>query len=212
MTTKIRYLPDQTDPARLYKLVAGLVVPRPIALVSTVDRDGRANLAPFSWFNAVSTDPPYLCISIGRHAGDRPKDTLNNILATGEFVVNLVGEAIAPQQDACAQAHPSGVDEFQASGLTPAPASLVRPPCVAESKAWFECTLTQALPLPRGSYTLVLGEVVAIHVDSDVVGAQGRIDMAALRGVGRLAGRDYCRLGDAFSLEHDSFNRFGQRP
>ena len=212
MTAKIRYLPDQTDPARLYKLVAGLVVPRPIALVSTVDRDGRANLAPFSWFNAVSTDPPYLCVSIGRHAVDRAKDTLNNILATGEFVVNLVGEAIAQQQDACAHAHPPGVDEFQASGLTPAPASLVRPPCVAESKAWFECRLAQALPLPRSSYTLVLGEVAAIHVDSDVVGAEGRIDMAALRGVGRLAGRNYCRLGDAFSLEHDSFNRFGQRP
>jgi len=211
VTTKIRYLPGQTDPARLYKLVAGLVVPRPIALVSTVDPDGRANLAPFSWFNALSTDTPYLCISIGRH-GDRPKDTLNNVLATGEFVVNLVGEAIASQQDACAQAHPPCVDEFQASGLTPVPASLVGPPCVAESKAWFECKLAQALPLPRSSYTLVLGEVIAIHVDPDVVSSEGRVDMAALRGVGRLAGRDYCRLGDAFSLEHDSFNRVGQRP
>lgn len=211
MTTKIRYLPDQTDPARLYKLVAGLIVPRPIALVSTINADGQANLAPFSWFNALSTDPPYLGISIGRHAAGRPKDTLNNVLATGEFVVNLVSESIASQQDVCARAHPPGIDEFQASGLTPVPASLIRPPCVAESKAWFECKLAQALPLPRSSYTLVLGEVIAIHVEPDVVSEEGRIDLRALDAVGRLAGRHYCRLEDSFSLEHDSFNRFGQR-
>ena len=211
MTAKVRYIPHDTNPACLYKLVAGLVVPRPIALVSTIDRNGRPNLAPFSWFNALATDPPYLGISVGQHPNDRPKDTLNNVLATGEFVVNVVGTSIAAQQDICAHAYAADVDEFQASGLTPVPATLVRPPCVAESKAWFECKLVHTLPLPRSSYTLIIGEVIAIHVDADIVN-ECRIDMKALDVVGRLAGPEYCRLNDTFSLEHDSFNHTGLRP
>ncbi|VCU68480.1 Flavoredoxin [Pigmentiphaga humi] len=212
MADKIRFIPDQTDPARLYKLVAGLVVPRPIALTSTVDAQGRANLAPFSWFNAIAADTPHLCLSIGEHPGGRTKDTLANILSTGEFVINAVGESIATRMDACAREYPPDVDEFAATGLTPVPASLVRPPCVAESSAWFECRLVQALPLPRSSYTLVIGEAVAIHVDAGAIDARGRIDMAALRNIGRLAGNAYCRLDQPFSLEHDSFNRYGPHP
>ncbi|MCK9507523.1 MAG: flavin reductase family protein [Pigmentiphaga sp.] len=207
MDGKTSFDPSQADAAQLYKLLAGLVVPRPIALVSTINAQGVRNLAPFSWFSVAATDPPYLSVSIARRADGRRKDTLENLLQTRVFTVNLVGEEMAVQQDRCAQDFPAEADEFEVAGLTPVPGTRVPSFCVAESRAWFECELFQSLALPDSSYTLVIGKVLMIHVDERVLDQRLRIDPDRLNAIGRLAGRSYCRLNDRFMLDHDSFKQ-----
>jgi flavin reductase (DIM6/NTAB) family NADH-FMN oxidoreductase RutF len=204
--SKIDLDPTAMDRTLVYKIVAGSVLPRPIGLISTVSVDGRNNVAPFSWFNALSSDPPYVCVSIGTHMGDgRPKDTLKNIIDTGEFVVNIVSEDIVRAQDMCAREYPADIDEFAVSGLTPSASRMVAAPAVLESRVNFECRLFKTIPLPRSTYTLVLGEIVFMRVHEEVLEESGRINRAKLLPVGRLAGNAYCRTTDAFTLDHDAF-------
>ncbi len=204
---KIDLDPQTMERIRVYKIVAGSVVPRPIGLTSTVGRDGRHNLAPFSFFNALSSDPPYVCLSISKHIPDgRAKDTLRNILDTGEFVANIVSEDMAKAQDICSREYPAGTDEFAMSGLTPSPSTRVAAPGVLESRVNFECKLFQVTPLPKSSYTLVIGEVVFMHVAEEVLEESGRINLAKLKPIGRLVGNAYCRTSDAFTLDHDTFD------
>jgi flavin reductase (DIM6/NTAB) family NADH-FMN oxidoreductase RutF len=204
---KLDFDPAVMERLRIYKIVAGSVLPRPIGLISTVGRNGQHNLAPFSFFNALSSDPPYVALSISRHIPDgRPKDTLRNIRDTGEFVANVVSEEIAQAQNECGREYPPDVDEFAVTGLTPARSTAVRPPAVLESKVNFECRLFKEIELPKSSYTLVLGEVVHMRVDEDVMEPSGRINLARLRPVGRLVGNAYCRISDSFTLERDTFD------
>lgn len=204
---KLDFDPAQMERIRVYKIVAGSVLPRPIGLISTAGRDGRRNLAPFSFFNALSSDPPYVAISISTHIPDgRPKDTLRNILETGEFVANLVSEDIVKAQDVCAHEYPPGTDEFEVSGLTPAPSLRVGAPAVLESRVNFECRLFQATPLPKSSYTLVVGEVVHMRVAEEVMEEGGRVNLKKLAPVGRMVGNAYCRTHDIFTLERDTFD------
>ncbi len=201
------------DRTRVYKIVAGSVVPRPIGLISTVGRDGRYNLAPFSFFNALSSDPPYVCISISSQIPDgRPKDTLRNILDTGEFVVNIVSEDIARAQNICAREYPPEIDEFEVSGLTPAASKRVTAPAVLESRVNFECKLFQTIPLPKSSYTLVLGEVIHMRVEEELMEASGRVNLGKLAPVGRLVGNAYCRISDSFTLDYDTFDTLAMIP
>lgn len=210
---KLDFDPETLDRQRVYKIIAGAVVPRPIGLISTLGRDGRRNVAPFSWFNALSSDPPYLCVSIATHIPDgRPKDTLRNILDTGEFVANIVSEDIAHAQNVCAQPYPPETDEFQVSGLTPAPSIKVRAPTVLESKVNFECKLFQAIPLPRTSYTLCIGEVVHMRLEQEVIEENGRIRLDKLLPVGRLVGNGYCTIADAFTLDYNSLDEIAKAP
>jgi flavin reductase (DIM6/NTAB) family NADH-FMN oxidoreductase RutF len=210
---KLDFDPAVLDRARVYKIVAGAVVPRPIGLISTVGADGRKNVAPFSWFNALSSDPPYLCVSIATHIPDgRPKDTLRNILATREFVANIVSESIAYAQNVCAKAYPADTDEFEISGLTPAPSVKVKAPTVLESKVNFECRLFQAIALPNSSYTLCIGEVIHMRVARDVIEPSGRIDLDKLEPVGRLVGNAYCTISDRFTLDYDSLETIAKAP
>ena len=210
---KLNLDPGEMERTRVYKIIAGAVVPRPIGLISTVGRDGRHNVAPFSWFNALSADPPYVCISISTRIPDgRPKDTLRNILDTGEFVVNIVSEDIAAAQGVCSGDYPPDTDEFKISGLTPAPSIRVKAPLVLESRVNFECKVFQTIPLPKSSYTMIIGEVVYIHVDEDVLEENGRIRLDRLRPVGRLVGNAYCTTRDVFSLEQDTFATLGKLP
>ncbi len=191
--------PTSVDPRVAYGILAGAVVPRPIAFVSTIAPDGVRNLAPFSFFNAVCADPPVVCISITVR---RPsKDTLANIRATGELVVNIVSESLAAQMNLCAGEYPPDVDEFDVSGLTPVASDLVRPPRVGESPVAMECRLRQVIEVsPRpGGASLVLGEVVRFHVDDRIL-RDGRIDQDALAAVGRMSGQTYCRTRDRFTL------------
>src|SRR6266849_5705477 len=136
----------KTVPANVsYRVLVGSVVPRPIAFVSTASPEGVYNLAPFSFFNAVCGDPPVICFSpVWRNP---PKDTLANIRASGEFVINIVSEEFAEKMNLCSGEYPPDVDEFKMSGLTPVPSDLIRPPRVAESHVNMECKLLQLIEI-----------------------------------------------------------------
>ena len=195
----LTYTTAQLDDARIYRLLASLVVPRPIALVSTVSETGVANIAPFSFYNVASAAPPVLSISIDLRYGRDTKDTVVNIRATHEFVVNVVSEPIAQPMNVASFDWPPEVDEFAAAGLTPDYSTVhVRAPRIAESPAQFECRLLQTVEL--GKWTLILGEVLAFHCDKRLLDERFRIDMDRLRAVGRLTGNQYCRTADRFSL------------
>jgi flavin reductase (DIM6/NTAB) family NADH-FMN oxidoreductase RutF len=195
--------PGSTLPSDVYKLMIGAIVPRPIAFVSTRSPDGILNLAPFSFFTAVSANPPVICFSpMIRGANGVRKDTLANIERTREFVVNVVSEDFIQQVNICSAEFPPEVDEFQASGLTPIPSDVVTPPRVKESRINMECRLVQVVHVsskPLGG-SLVLGEVVRFHVDDAVV-VDGMIDPDKLRPVGRMGGPAYIRTTDRFNIE-----------
>ncbi|MDX1449330.1 MAG: flavin reductase family protein, partial [Acidimicrobiia bacterium] len=158
------------DPAEVsdqdaYKLLIGLVVPRPIGWIGSVDAAGVRNLAPYSFFNAVAATPPTVLFSpLSRSGG--AKDTLSNVRETGEFTVNVASYDLADSMNSSSAAHPREVDEFEVTGLTPVVGSKVAAPLVAEAKANLECVVTQLVPVGRPPLdgTLVIGEVVAFHV------------------------------------------------
>ncbi|HEV3333875.1 MAG TPA: flavin reductase family protein [Bryobacteraceae bacterium] len=198
-TEKLILDPATTPPQSIYKLLIGSVVPRPIAFVSTLSPDGVPNLAPFSFFNVICAEPPTVCFSTGFRVPS--KDTLANVKATGEFVVNMVSEEIAEQMNLCSGDYPAGVDEFQVSGLTPAPSDLVKPPYVLESHVNMECRLVQmveASTRPLGG-TLIIGEVVRFHIDGEIF-ENFRIDPGKLCAVGRMGGNEYTRTRDRFQM------------
>ena len=198
--------PADCDLKQIYKLLVGIVVPRPIALVSTVDRNGIANLAPFSAFCQVGVHPPAVlfCPAL-RAPGDAGpglrKDTLRNVEETGEFVVNTVSEAIAAAANETASEVPPDVDEFELAGLTPIASEVVRPSRVAESPAQMECKLLQIVYVGRepGAGVVVLGEVVRFHVREDLFD-DFRVDPAGLDAVGRMAGNTWVRTRDRIEL------------
>src|SRR5712692_2959989 len=204
-----------------YKLLVSTVVPRPIALATTVDRAGRVNAAPFSFFNAVSSIPPVVVLGISPGAGsngagpdgagpngdgDGYKDTERNIRETGEFVVNLVDEAIAERMNICAVDFPSAIGELEKAGLTPVASVGIRPPRIAESPVSFECQRITGLSL-GGNSTLEIGRVIHIHIRDDLVDPE-RYYVATdkMRLVGRMHGRGwYARTSDLFLMERISF-------
>jgi flavin reductase (DIM6/NTAB) family NADH-FMN oxidoreductase RutF len=186
------------------RVLTGVVVPRPIAFVSTRSAAGQVNLSPFSFFNAVAYDPPTLVFSCSKYAAgwpDKKKDTLANIEETGEFVVNVVVDDIAEAMNQTAAEYPTEVNEFEVAGLTPAPSDLVRPPRVAESPVNMECRLVQVVPIGSGRHQhgLVIGEIVLLHIRDDIISGH-RIDQQKLRATGRLAGNMYCHTSDIFEL------------
>ncbi|MEJ5223218.1 MAG: flavin reductase family protein [Anaerolineales bacterium] len=187
----------------VYKLLSGAVVPRPIGWISTIDAEGRPNLAPFSFFNVVCANPPtVLFCPMVRSRDAQTKDTLNNVRATGEFVVNIVTESLAPAMNLTAAELPPGQDEFAHAGLAKAPSHTVRPPRVAASPIHFECRLHQIIeisPEPGGG-AVVLGIVQHIHVDENVLSGEWRIEPSALQPIGRMAGNFYTRTRELFEL------------
>jgi flavin reductase (DIM6/NTAB) family NADH-FMN oxidoreductase RutF len=187
----------------IYKLMVGVIVPRPIAFVSSISPDGVLNLAPFSFFTAISANPPVVCFSpMVRGSDGSVKDTLRNIAATKEFVVNVVSEDFAQQMNVCSTEFSPDVDEFAASHLTPIPSDLVKPPRVAESHVNMECRLVQIVTIsekPLGG-SLVIGEVVRFHVDDAVV-RDFKADPDLLRPIGRMGGPTYTRVTDRFDME-----------
>jgi flavin reductase (DIM6/NTAB) family NADH-FMN oxidoreductase RutF len=191
--------PATTTPINNYKLLVGVVVPRPIAFVSTISPEGVLNLAPFSFFTVASANPPVLCFTASYR--EPRKDTLVNVRATNEFVVNIVSEEFAAKMNATSGEYPYDVDEFAVSGLTPVPSDLVRPPRVKESHASMECRLLQTVEVSNQRFggTLILGEVVRFHID-DAIFEDFRIDPDKLGAVGRMAGSTYARTTDRFDL------------
>ena len=168
--------------------------------MSTVSPEGVVNLAPFSFFNAIAYDPPTLVLGISRSAGWKAKDTLANIEATGEFVVNVVVDDIAAAMNATAAEYPADVDEFQVSGLTAVPSEVVRPPGVAESPVNIECRLNQVIPIgDETAHALVIGEIALMRIRDDIISGH-RIDHSRLKPVGRLAGNMYCDTSATYEL------------
>jgi flavin reductase (DIM6/NTAB) family NADH-FMN oxidoreductase RutF len=189
--------PSDLDSKSVYKLLIGSVVPRPIAWVSTISTEGIGNLAPFSFFTVASREPPILCISVGpRDDGDMSKDTLGNIEQAGEFVVNIVSLALSNMMHESSKNHPPEADEFEKAGLTPVPCEVVKAPRVEEAGVSMECVLDRILPL--GTDHLVLGRMVRFHVRDELY-ENGRIDVAGLDPLGRLAG-DYIKVETIFGL------------
>jgi flavin reductase (DIM6/NTAB) family NADH-FMN oxidoreductase RutF len=196
--------PNDVSYKERYKLMIGTVVPRPIAFVSTISPQGDLNLAPFSYFTAITADPPTICFAPGRRSsdGDR-KDTLGNIEATGEFVVNVVTETIGQAMVSTAVDFPPGTNEFEIADLTPVPSRVVKPPRVGESPINMECKLYQVIPIgPEGpgGGALVIGEIVMFHI-ADELYDDGRIRIEDLKPLGRLAGHDYTTLGKIVSIK-----------
>lgn len=200
--------PHTIPPAERYALLVAAIVPRPIALVSTISSQGLPNLAPFSFFNGVGSDPMTLLFCPAANPDGSDKDTLRNCKpaaegGTGEFIVHIVPHRLGPQMAAAAEPLPHGESEFALAGLTPIPADIVRPPRVAEAPVAFECRtihVHRTAPGKPNSGNIVIGEVVAIHVDPAVLDPRGRIDPAKLDAIARMGGSDYCTTRDRFTM------------
>ena len=195
--------PSLSNPQDIYKLLIGSVVPRPIAFVSSIDTQGRPNLAPFSFFTVISANPPVICFSpMVRITDSAHKDTLRNIDETGEFVVNIVSEDFAAQMNLCAGEYPHGVNEFEVSGLTPLASITVTPARVAESRIQMECRLVQVVRISEKVLggSLVIGEVLRFHI-ADELFENFRIDVNKLHPIGRMGGPSYVRTTDVFDLQ-----------
>ncbi|ADE12657.1 flavin reductase family protein [Sideroxydans lithotrophicus] len=194
--------PSHRSAPENYKLLTNLVVPRPIAWVTSVNAAGLINLAPFSFFNAISGNPLYVIVSIGLSDAGELKDTAKNILAGGEFVVNLVTEELFDAMNISAADFPGEESELAAAGLHAAPSIKVKPPRVAEALASLECKLHSSQKL--GTNTLVIGEVVMFHVADHLVGP--RMDVADFAPIGRLGSPSvYCRTTDRFDVARISY-------
>ncbi len=187
----------------IHKIMVGSIVPRPIAFISSISKDGVPNLAPFSYFNGVCSNPPTIMFAPGRRGYDGiSKDTLNNIRATEQFVVNIVSEDIADQMVACSTDYEPEVDEFKISSLKAVPSQKVSPPRVGESKVSFECKLNQIVKIGGdgpGSGFVVIGTIVLFHINDEVY-SDGRILLDELRPLGRLAGNWYTRITDTLKI------------
>ena len=195
--------PNALPRQSIYKILIGSVVPRPIGWISTVNASGQPNLAPFSFFNAVCSSPPtVLFCPMIRSTDGNTKDTLNNVKATGEFVVNIVSEEQALSMVATSLEIAPDVNEFELTGLATAPSVVVKPPRVAESPIHFECKVSQIVEVGNqpGGGSVVLGEIVHLHVDERVLIGEDKINLAALKPIGRLAGSAYTRVTDLFEM------------
>ncbi|WP_307413355.1 flavin reductase family protein [Neobacillus ginsengisoli] len=195
------------DPASLserenYKFLIGSIIPRPIAFVTSISKDGILNGAPFSYFNIVSSNPPLISLSIQRSAG-RQKDTARNIIESKEFVVHIVDEQNVEKINKTAANLPPDESEIDLANLTPVKSVKISVPGVKEAKIRMECTLEHSLEL-GGSDTpgceLIIGKIVQFHIENDIY-ENGRIDPRGLAAVSRLAGNYYAKIGEIFEIE-----------
>jgi flavin reductase (DIM6/NTAB) family NADH-FMN oxidoreductase RutF len=191
---------EQIPHSHAYKLLSGLVAPRPIALITSMDEKGRLNAAPFSAYNYLCTDPPIIGVGVANRSGEAfvPKDTARNIRRTGEFVVNVVTEDIATQMNICATDFPAEMNELEAAGLTTAPSQKIKVPRIAEAHAALECQEFTTLEIGRSR--IILGRVVAVYVEDRFVDPAGPYVIAEeLHAIGRMNGLgNYVRTRDAF--------------
>ncbi|WP_333878076.1 flavin reductase family protein [Flavobacterium sp.] len=197
--------PNLLESSAVYKLMTGSIIPRPIGWIATVSEDGINNLAPFSYFNAVGDDPPHLMFSVNR-ANNTNKDTLNNVLATKQFVVNMVTESTVEQMNATAQVVASEVDEFELAGVTPIPSVKVKPMRVKESPVQFECELVHHYFLEdhkNGGSCIIIGRIVMMHFDDTILLDNYKINLETYKPVARLAGANYSKLGELFAIKRN---------
>jgi len=193
---------SQVDVRVAYQALIGIITPRPIAWVTTVDTENRVNLAPFSFFNAFGANPPAVVFSPVLRRDGSKKDTLCNVAVTGQFVLNAAVEPLAEHVNLSSKELPYGESEADLAGLTLVPSVKVRPPRVAASPAHLECKLLQIVPIGSGpsAGNLVIGEVLLIHIDNAMLDASGQVDPRKLRTIARLGGDFYCRSTDLFEM------------
>ncbi|KAA0697107.1 flavin reductase family protein [Neorhizobium sp. P12A] len=183
-----------------YKLMIGTIIPRPIALVTTVDENGRINAAPFSFFNCLSADPPILALGVENHPDMSFKDTGHNIRMTEVFTVNIVSFSIAEAMHVCGSKYPRDVDELKEAGLTAMPGTKVVSPWIAEAPAAFECRRHVTLELGK-SRQIILGEIIYAHYRDGVVDPERlRVDPAGVDAIARLGGDTCCTIRDRFEM------------
>lgn len=195
--------PAHTSQKDVYKILTGAVIPRPIGWISTINENGIPNLAPFSFFNAVGEDPPHVMFSTVR-SGNTNKDTLNNVLATGQFVVNMATEELVEAMNASSINLPPGGNEFDYTGLTAVPSVKVKAPRVAESPIHFECEMVHHYSLEGhkdGGATIIIGRIVMFHVDERVLLDDFKINRETYRPIARLEGHNYAKLGEVFAIK-----------
>lgn len=199
----MQFDPNELEHTAVYKLLTGAIIPRPIGWISSISEKGISNLAPFSYFNAVGDDPPHVMFAVGSN-NHQHKDTLINVLATKQFVVNMVTEALAEQMNTTAQSVPAEVDEFELAGLTPIKSEKIKPFRVAESPITFECELVHHYFLEnhkQGGACIIIGRIVLMHFDEAVLLDNYKINLHTYQPIARLAGSYYSKLGELFSVK-----------
>ena len=201
----MQFDPNELDHTAIYKLLTGSIIPRPIGWISSVSEKGINNLAPFSYFNAVGDDPPHVMFSTGR-GNNTNKDTLNNVLSTKQFVVNMVTEELTEQMNSSAQAVHSDIDEFELAGVTAIASLKVKPMRVKESPISFECELVHHYFLEghkNGGACVIIGRIVMMHFDDAVLLDNYKINLENYKPVSRLAGSNYAKIGEIFSIKRN---------
>ena len=194
----IQIKPQEAKIESIYKLLIGGILPRPIALISTLNDKGSGNLAPFSFFNGVCSSPPCIMVSIARKPDGSKKDTLINIEETGEFVVNSTNQWILDKVVNCGSTYPYGVNEMEKVGLSPLKSEIIKPPRVKESAFQMECRLYNSLQIGSGgagSSTVVIGEILLFHISKSVY-KEGKISIEEYAPIARLGGANYCSVGE----------------
>ncbi len=193
---------DNLTAYQRYKLMASLIVPRPIALVTTIGSSGVANAAPFSMFNMLGEDPPILMISINKHSDGKLKDTATNILDNGEFVVHISDEPMVEKMHACGEAFPSNISELTAVGLTPVPSQCVRPPRIQEAPVSFECVLDETLETL--SRYIFIGKIKWLSARDGLIDTETwRVNLRDYSPVARFGASYYIRTSDRFSIDQE---------
>jgi flavin reductase (DIM6/NTAB) family NADH-FMN oxidoreductase RutF len=193
----ISVIPKETKIPQLHQYILGAISPRPIAFVSTVDAAGRVNLAPYSFFNAVGSNPATVMFSPARSGREnKTKDTLDNILETKEAVVNIVHHGMVQQMSLASSPYEKGVNEFEKAGFTAIPSEIVKPPRVAESHVQMECLVRDVIQTgdKGGAGNIVVAEIQLIHVDEAVLDENGKIDPYKMDYVARMGGNYYCHV------------------
>ncbi len=195
----MEFIVKETDSNTLFRLVLGLVVPRPIGWVSTVSKEGIRNIAPFSFFNAVNDEPPVLMISVSNRDDGSLKDTVKNILETEEFVINLVSEELFEKMLITSEEFPPEVDEFEKANLTSEDSKFIRAPRIKEAKVSFECKLYKYIEIY--DMHVIFGEALLIKVNDEIIDNEGKVSYEKYRPVGRLGGKYYIRINKDNLLE-----------
>jgi len=191
--------PKEVTTGVLHSYLLGAIAPRPIAFASTIDKEGKVNLSPFSFFNVFGANPPILIFSPARRGRDNTvKHSYENVLEVPEVTINIVDYAMVQQMSLASTEYPKGVNEFVKAGLTEIASEKVKPPRVADAPASFECKVLQVIPtgIEGGAGNLIICEVVLVHIANRVLDGNGKIDPFKLDAVARMGGDWYCRAND----------------
>lgn len=195
----MEYYLNDLDHTEKYRLLTSSIVPRPIALVTTISQDGIYNAAPFSYFTGVSIEPPLVLFAVERRFGEK-KDTLLNVEETKEFVINLVTASNVEKMNIASKDFQRNEDELKHAGFTAIQSKYVAAPSLKESPLHMECKLYEIIDIGSSPHSLIIGEVIAVTTDDSVI-ADGKIDMNSLEAVGRMGGKWYTKSSELFELQ-----------